>query len=64
MDDVAAPNGTGTEPDALALFEQVDRLLMPSETGDPFARKYFEALQRQPAVVLAHGDVRKALREP
>jgi hypothetical protein len=63
MDDVAAPNGTGAEADALALFEQLDHLLVPSETGDAFARKYFEALQRQPAVVLAHGDVRRALRE-
>lgn len=61
--DVAATTATGTEADALALFEQADRLLVPSETGDAFARKYFEALQRQPAVVLAHGDVRRALRE-
>ena len=63
MDDMAAANGTATEADAAALIEQIDRLLVPSETGDVFARKYFEALQRQPAVVLAHGDVRRALRE-
>ena len=63
MDDVAAPNGSGTEADANALFDQVDRLIVPSETGDVFARKYYDALQRQPAVVLAHGDVRRALRE-
>ena len=35
---------------------------MPSETGDTFARRYFEALQRQPAVVLAHGDVKRVLK--
>jgi catechol 2,3-dioxygenase len=63
MDDLVATTTAGTEADALALFEQADRLLVPSETGDMFARKYFEALQRQPAVVLAHGDVRRALRE-
>jgi len=63
MDDVAAPNGAATEADVAALLEHADRLLVPSETGDAFARKYFEALQRQPAVVLAHGDVRRALRE-
>ncbi len=63
MDDPTAPNGAATEADAVALFEQIDRLLVPSETGDVFARKYYEALQRQPAVVLAHGDVRRALRE-
>jgi catechol 2,3-dioxygenase len=63
MDDFAAPSAATTEADATALFDQVDRLLMPSETGDAFARKYYEALQRQPAVVLAHGDVRRALRD-
>ena len=62
MDDLAAPSTTGTEADAVALFDQVDQLLVPSETGDTFARKYFDALQRQPSVVLAHGDVRRALK--
>jgi hypothetical protein len=51
-----------TEADARALFEQVDRLLLPSENGDTFARRYYEALQRQPAVVLAHGDVKRVLK--
>jgi catechol 2,3-dioxygenase len=62
MDELAATNGAATEADAQALLEQVDRLLVPSESGDTFARKYFEALQRQPAVVLAHGGVRQALK--
>ena len=51
-----------TEPDVRALLEQVDRLLVPAEHGDSFARRYFEALQRQPAVVLAHGDVKRVLK--
>jgi catechol 2,3-dioxygenase len=63
MDDVAPANSAATEADAAALFEHADRLLVPSENGDAFARKYFEALQRQPAVVLAHGEARRALRE-
>jgi hypothetical protein len=46
------------------LFEQVDRLLVPSESGDTFARRYDEAMQRQPAVVLAHGSVKRVLRNP
>jgi len=61
--DEATTNDSGaTESDARALFEQVDRLLLPSETGDTFARRYYEALQRQPAVVLAHGDVKRVLK--
>jgi catechol 2,3-dioxygenase len=51
-----------TEADARTMAEQVDKLLVPSENGDVFARRYFEALQRQPAVVLAHGDVRRILK--
>ena len=35
---------------------------MPAESEEPFARRYDEALQRQPAVVLAHGDVKRLLK--
>jgi catechol 2,3-dioxygenase len=62
IDEATAADGTATEGDARALIEQVDRLLVPSETGDTFARRYYEALQRQPAVVLAHGDVKRILK--
>jgi catechol 2,3-dioxygenase len=62
LDEMTTTDSTATEADARALFEQVDRLLLPSETGDTFARRYDEALQRQPAVVLAHGAVKKLLK--
>jgi catechol 2,3-dioxygenase len=51
-----------TRADAAALVEQVGQLLTASEAGDGFARRYYEALQRQPAVVLAHADVRRVLK--
>lgn len=62
IDEIATGNEAATEADARALFEKVDRLLLPSETGDTFGRRYYEAIQRQPAVVLAHGDVKRLLR--
>ena len=62
IDEMTAADAKTGEPDARTLFEQIDRLLVPSETGDTFARRYYEALQRQPAVVLAHGAVRKLLK--
>jgi catechol 2,3-dioxygenase len=62
IDEMTAPEAKATDADARALFEQVDRLLIPSETGADFARRYLEALQRQPAVVLAHGDVKRVLK--
>ena len=62
IDEIATGNETATEADARALFDKVDRLLLPSETGDTFGRRYYEAIQRQPAVVLAHGEVKRLLR--
>jgi catechol 2,3-dioxygenase len=63
IDEMTAPDAKATEQDARAVIDQVDRLLIPSEAGEPFARRYFEAIQRQPAVVLAHGDVRRLLKQ-
>ena len=51
-----------TDGDATTLIDQVGGLLTASEDGEGFARRYFEALQRQPAVVLAHADVRRVLK--
>ena len=64
IDETASANGAATEADARVLLEQVDRLLAPAEQGDVFAQRYFEALQRQPAVVLAHAAVKRALKDP
>jgi catechol 2,3-dioxygenase len=62
IDEITRTDAKATEADARAILDQVDRQLVPSETGDIFARRYYEAIQRQPAVVLAHGDVRRLLK--
>jgi catechol 2,3-dioxygenase len=62
IDEGAGRDGAGTMADSAALIDQVERLLTASEEGAGFSRRYFEALQRQPAVVLAHADVRRALK--
>jgi hypothetical protein len=46
-----------------ALVRETTHLLRPSEIGDGFSRHYFEALQRDPDVLLAHGVVAR-LRSP
>jgi len=46
-----------------ALLEESHRLLTPSETGSGFAKHYYEAMQRDPGVVLAHGEVAR-VRSP
>jgi catechol 2,3-dioxygenase len=63
IDETIEPDSPATESDGVALVEQVERLLAPAEHGETFARRYFEALQRQPSVVLAHADVRRILKE-
>ena len=44
-----------------AAIKQTRILLVPSESGDGFSRHYFEALQRDPDVVIAHGELIKVL---
>ncbi len=54
--DVKAPL---TSAGAEALVKQAAKLLVASETGAGFSEHYFLALQRDPDVVLAHGQVAK-----
>ena len=44
-----------------ALARQSALLLAPSEDGQEFSGHYYEALQRDPDVVLAHADVVKKI---
>jgi len=62
IDVAMQPDGAATEADGVMLLEQVERLLSPAQSVEPFARRYYEALQRQPAVITAHGDVRRVLK--
>lgn len=43
---------------------EVRSLLVASEDGDGFPRSYFEALQREPDVILAHAAVIRVLPPP
>lgn len=43
--------------DADTLLADARTLLKPSETGTDFERRYYAALQRDPASLLAHGEV-------
>ena len=50
-----------TSAAAKELLARVGQLLTPSESGDAFARKYFEALQQNFDVGVVHGQVRGLL---
>jgi catechol 2,3-dioxygenase len=62
IDELLRRDAPASEQDAAVLFGEVERLLIASESGDGFQKRYFEALQRQPAVVLAHAEVRRTLK--
>jgi hypothetical protein len=53
-----------TAESAKVLLDQAKTLLTPSETGDGFARAYFEAIQRNPEIAMMQGQVRKLIAAP
>ena len=61
IDETVEPDSPATDADAATLIDQVEKLLTASETGEGFHRRYYDALQRQPAVV--HGPRGRAPRD-
>jgi hypothetical protein len=57
LDAKEPPNGI----DAERLIAQARELVAPNEHGAGFRKRYFEAMQNDPDVVLAHGRARKLL---
>jgi hypothetical protein len=47
-----------------ALVKQASVLLVPTEEGKGFSRHYFDALQEEPDVVLAHAEATRLMRHP
>ncbi|MBD2302514.1 hypothetical protein H6G80_24035 [Nostoc sp. FACHB-87] len=47
--------------DVQNLIANARSLIVPSEVGNEFARKYYAALQSEPSVVLAHAVVSELL---
>lgn len=52
-----------TDAEAARLITQARELVSPAEEGLVFARRYWEAMQRDPAAVLAHRDVIRVFGE-
>lgn len=59
MDEALESKEPLQDADALALIKQCGQLLVASEEGEGFARHYYDALQRDPDVVMAHSDAAK-----
>lgn len=59
MDEALESKKPVSDEDAEGLMRQAAALLVASEGGTSFAGHYHEALQRDPDVVMAHGDAAK-----
>jgi hypothetical protein len=49
------------DADIAAIARAASELLTPDEGGTGFAKKYFDALQSSPEVVMAHAGARRAV---
>ena len=52
-----------SDEEALHLIRRARTLVHPDESGNGFARRYFEAMQRDPGTVLAHRDMLMVMEE-
>lgn len=62
LDELAEGKEAADHAEITALIASVRTLLTPSEEGDGFGRHYYDSLQREPDVGLAHAAVRALLR--
>jgi hypothetical protein len=44
-------------PDADTAFDLARKMFTPTEAGDSFQKQYFDAIQRDPAVVMEHAEL-------
>ena len=56
MDELLAAKETPKDATAVALMQQANIMLIPSDSGTEFQKKYFAAMQQSPEVVLAHSE--------
>ena len=62
IDEVLDPKEQTAEAEKRNVFLHARKLLTPAELGEDFEKKYQDALQRNPDVIIAHQDVRAVLR--
>jgi hypothetical protein len=62
LDELCEEDEDSSRDEIAELMVTARTLLTPSEAGEGFARHYYDALQRDPDVVLAHAAARGLLR--
>lgn len=62
IDEMTDSREPATEEDVNAVIVDARKLLDPASINNDFAEKYQNALQKQPAVVMAHQRLREAVK--
>lgn len=57
IDEMLAGEKEVTEVEAHESVSLARKLFLPSETGDGFQKQYFDAIQKDPAVVMEHAEL-------
>ena len=57
IDESLASEEGVTDKDAHVAISLARKIFAPSERGDGFQKKYFDAIQRDPAVVMEHAEL-------
>ena len=57
IDETLTGNAPVAGPDADTAFDLARKMFKPTEAGDGFQRPYFDAIQRDPAVVMEHAEL-------
>ncbi len=57
IDEALAGEKPVTDADSRDTISLARKLFLPSETGDGFQKQYFDAIQRDPAVVMEHAEL-------
>jgi hypothetical protein len=63
VDEALADKEPPTAADATRLVARARELVFPDEEGNGFRRRYFEVMQRDPGVVLAHRDMMRVFAD-
>ena len=65
IDETLASETGVTEADTHSAISLARKIFAPTEAGDGFQKKYFDAIQNDPAVVMEHAELaRMFLNEP
>ena len=57
VDEALASEPGVTEKDSHGAISLARKIFAPSQSGDAFQRKYFDAIQSDPAVVMEHAEL-------